>query len=470
MKKFIDKDFLLLNETAKRLYHEAAAAEPIFDYHSHLIPEEIAQNRRFDNLAELWLSADHYKWRAMRANGVPEDYITGGASPEEKFLAWARTVPLLIGNPLYHWTHLELQRYFDFYEPLNEDNAKELWKHANDKLSNDDFSVYGIFKKFNIYAVGTTDDPADSLQYHIQIANEKKTQTKVIPSFRPDAALEIEKQTWHTYLAQLEKSMEVSTGSLDGLLDALLAAVNHFDINGCRIADFGLSHPPLVPAKTEKEWRQAAAAAFSKRFNGGELSADEEENYKSFIVVFLANEFYKRGWAMQLHFFPLRAVNTRQSAALGPNTGFDAIADGDMCIPLARLLDAIEIRGGLPKTILYSLHPKDFYPLAAIGGSFQDGRTPGKVQLGSAWWFLDNKDQMEAQLRVYANMGVLPRFIGMLTDSRSFLSFPRHEYFRRILCNLIGKWAEDGEIDPNIETLSDFVRNISFRNAEKYFT
>ncbi|GMO27080.1 MAG: glucuronate isomerase [Termitinemataceae bacterium] len=470
MGKFIDKDFLLFNTTAKRLYHEAAAEEPVFDYHCHLIPSEIAQNIRFDNLSEIWLSADHYKWRAMRANGIAEEFITGAASPEEKFMAWARTVPLLIGNPLYHWTHLELQRYFDFYEPLNEANAKELWQHANKKLKSDDFSVYGIFKKFNVYAVGTTDDPLDSLEFHKQIIKEQKTQTKVLPSFRPDAALELEKEGWFNYIKQIGARTQIEITKFDDLLQALLVTVKYFDDAGCRIADFGLHHPPAPSRNLSwKSWDYAAADVFLKRLQRMPLSMEDQNTYKSFIICVLAEEFKKLGWAMQLHLFPLRAINTSQSAALGPNTGFDAIGDGDVCAPLAKLLDAAESRGGLPKTILYSLNPKDFYPLAAIGGSFQGGGSPGKVQLGSAWWFLDNKDQMEAQLRVYANIGVLPRFIGMLTDSRSFLSFPRHEYFRRILCNLIGKWAEDGEIDPNIELLKGFVRDISFRNAQSYF-
>lgn len=468
MNKFIGKDFLLSTKTARRLYHEAASGEPIFDYHCHLIPEEIAGDRRFSNLAEIWLAADHYKWRAMRANGIAEEYITGAAAPEEKFMAWAGTVPLLIGNPLYHWTHLELQRYFDFYEPLNENNAKDLWNVALKKLKEDDFSVNGIFKKFNIYGVGTTDDPIDSLEHHKKIKSDKKTQTKVLPSYRPDAALEVEKSTWNDYIQKLSKAAGVSITNLDDLLQAFVNTINHFDKNDCCISDFGLHHPPLVPNVRESQWRREAEDAFLKRLSGVMLCEREEESYKSFALVFLAREFAKRGWAMQLHFYPIRAINSKQSDLLGPNTGFDAIADGDMCGSLARLLDTIEKQGGLPKTILYSLNPKDFYPLAAIGGSFQGG-APGKIQLGSAWWFLDNKDLMDAQIRVYANIGVLPRFIGMLTDSRSFLSFPRHEYFRRILCARIGKWAETGEIDSRIELLKSFVRNISFRNAQNYF-
>lgn len=472
MRRFMDRDFLLSTDTAQKLYHDAAAKEPIFDYHCHLVPQEIAENRRFENMNEVWLGADHYKWRVMRANGVAEEFITGSADPYEKFLAWARTVPLLIGNPLYHWTHLELQRYFDIDEPFSEKNAGDVWKHCNDKLQNDaNLSVYGIFKKFNVYAVGTTDDPVDTLEFHKKIVKDGKTDTKVLPSFRPDNALDIEKDGWKDYVQDLGSATGVTIVKFDDFLRALEVSLDHFAKNGCKISDHGLSDPPFEPASdgsTGASWDKEAGAVFVKRFSGGTVTPRETELFKSRVLCGLAREYAKRGWAMQLHLFPLRGINTGKTASLGVNKGFDVIDDGVMSRKLALLLDAVESRGGLPKTILYSLNPKDFYPLATIGGSFQ-GEVPGKIQLGSAWWFLDNKDQMEAQMRVYANIGVLPRFVGMLTDSRSFLSYSRHEYFRRILCALIGSWAEAGEIPNDVQLLSGFVRDISFRNAKAYF-
>ncbi|MDR2864782.1 MAG: glucuronate isomerase [Spirochaetaceae bacterium] len=472
MKKFIDKDFLLSTESSKRLYHEAAAGEPIFDYHCHLNPQEIAENRHFDNLTDMWLAGDHYKWRAMRANGIDEEYITGKASSEEKFLAWAKTVPYLIGNPLYHWTHLELQRYFDFYEPLNEKSAGEVWKQANEKLKNDkSLSVHGIFERFNVYAVGTTDDPADNLEFHKKAADNAGIKTKVNPSYRPDRALAIEKDDFAEYTALLSKASGKNITTFNDFLSVLASRVEYFDKNGCRASDHDLPVMLFEAASdgsTGALWDKESAAIFDKRISGAAVSAREAESFKSYVLCFLAAEYKKYDWAMQLHIGAMRSINTKALKTLGPNTGYDVIADNKAGFKLARLLDTIESRGSLPKTILYSLNPKDFYVLAAIGGSFQGG-IPGKIQLGSAWWFLDNKDGMEAQMKIYANSSVLPRFIGMLTDSRSFLSYPRHEYFRRILCRIIGEWAEAGEIPADFETLGRIVKDISFTNALHYF-
>ncbi|MDR0685686.1 MAG: glucuronate isomerase [Spirochaetaceae bacterium] len=472
MKKFMDKDFLLGTETARRLYHEAAALQPIFDYHCHLSPREIAENRRYDDLAAIWLAGDHYKWRAMRANGIDERLITGEAEPYDKFLAWAETAPRLLGNPLYHWTHLELQRYFGIDTPLDRGSAPAIWREANDKLQNDsELSVFGIFNKFKVYAVGTTDDPADSLEYHETVTKAGTTKTKVLPSFRPDKALEIGKAGFSGYAAELGKISGKPVNSFKDMLTALAARVDYFDRHGCRASDHDLEYAPFEAAangSTEADWEKEAASIFDKVMSGGSADPREAELYKTYTLCFLAGEYNKRGWAMQLHMSALRSINGDALKRIGPNTGFDVIHDHPVSSKLARLLDEMNRRGGLPKTILYSLNPKDFYPLATIMGSFQT-EIPGKMQLGSAWWFLDNRDGMEQQIRILANTGLLSRFVGMLTDSRSFLSYPRHEYFRRILCNVVGGWVENGEIPNDWELLSGIVNGISFANAKSYF-
>ncbi|GMO24684.1 MAG: glucuronate isomerase [Termitinemataceae bacterium] len=472
MAKFMDKDFLLSTKTGRKLFHGAAAAEPIFDYHCHLSPQDIAENKRFDNLSEMWLSGDHYKWRAMRAAGVPEQLITGGGDPYDKFTAWAATMPYLPGNPLYHWTHLELQRYFDIFEPLNTASARGIWKKANDKIKSEDLSVHGIFKKFNVYAVGTTDDPIDDLHWHEKIAADKKTNTLVIPSFRPDRALNIDKPDFAEYIAVLGKAANMSITKLDDLLAALKDRVVFFDNHGCRASDHDLEFVPFAAAvngNTCAAWEAESASIFSKVLSGGKPDKTETECFKTFILCFLAGEYCNLGWAMQLHIAALRAVNRSKLRQLGPNTGYDVIHDHPVAAKLSALLNTMEERGKLPKTILYSLNPADYYPMATIMGSFQAENMPGKMQLGSAWWFLDNKDGMEAQMRLLANEGLLSRFVGMLTDSRSFLSYPRHEYFRRILCNIVGTWADNGEVPSDFDLLSGMVKDISFGNARSYF-
>jgi glucuronate isomerase len=475
MAKFMDADFLLVNKTARRLYHEAAAAEPIFDYHCHLPPVEIAENRRFSDLARLWLGegnyGDHYKWRVLRANGVDEALITGkGADPYDRFLAWAGCMPRLLGNPLYHWTHLELQRFFGIEDPLNRESAPAIWKAANDILKNDpEFSVYGIFKKFRVYAVGTTDDPADSLEWHQKTAG--RTETKVLPSFRPDRALNIEKEGFAEYITSLGRAAGKNIGSLADLLEALKDRIAFFDDLGCRASDHGLEYMPFEGAldgSTGIRWEKESAAVFEQTLAGTRPEARAVESYKTFVLSFLAGEYAKKGWAMQLHIGAIRNNNTRMFRAIGPDTGYDAVHDCPVSAKLSHFLDNLEQQGRLPKTILYSLNFKDFYPLATIMGCFQGG-VPGKMQLGSGWWFLDHRDGMEDQMKLLANVGLLSRFIGMLTDSRSFLSYPRHEYFRRILCSLIGTWTENGEIPGDFELVGGIVRDISFGNAKRYF-
>ncbi|MDR1902856.1 MAG: glucuronate isomerase [Treponema sp.] len=477
MKDFMDKDFLLSNKTAQKLFHEAAAEEPIIDYHCHLIPKEIADNRRFSDIATTWLGeggyGDHYKWRMLRANGVDEKLITGDADPYDRFLAWAETVPALIGNPLYHWTHLELQRYFGITEPLNKTSAPAIWKAANEKLQNDpDLSVYGIFKKFKVYAVGTTDDPSDTLEWHEKIAAAGQSPARVIPSFRPDKAVNIDKDGFTAYIASLAKTAGKSIDKLEDLLQVLGERIAFFDKLGARSSDHGLEFMPFALAKdggAGASWEKEAGEAFTKALSGGKIDALAAESYKTFILNFLAEQYYSKGWAMQIHLSAIRNNNSRMFKTLGPDTGFDAVHDHPVAAKLALFLDLLESRGKLPKTIMYSLNFKDFYPMTSIIGSFQGGGIAGKMQLGSSWWYLDHIDGMEAQMKLLGNIGILSRFIGMLTDSRSFLSYPRHEYFRRILCNILGGWAENGEIPNDFELLSKMVKDISFGNAKRYF-
>jgi len=483
MKQFMDNNFLLSNGTAEKLYHEAAAGEPIFDYHCHLMPKEIAENRRFPDLASVWLGGDHYKWRQMRANGISEELVTGNAEPYDKFLAWADTVPRLIGNPLYHWTHLELRRYFGVNEILNPKSAPAVWEAANEKLANDpSLSVFGIFKKFNVYAVGTTDDPADSLEWHEKAKNA--AETLVLPSFRPDRAVNIEKPEFAEYIGKLGKAAGKNINCLDDLLGAIKNRIDFFHKTGCRISDHGLDFAPFATASGDPrlarpdeinfiQWEKEVKDIFKRALAGKKPDAREAESWKTFCLNFLGEEYADRDWAMQLHVSAIRGVNSAMLASAGPDTGFDAVADYPVAEKLARFLDMLASRGKLPKTILYSLNLKDLYPMATIMGGFQ-GRAakeamPGRMQLGSGWWFLDHIDGMEAQMRLLGNTGLLSRFVGMLTDSRSFLSYPRHEYFRRVLCNILGTWAENGEIPNDFELLGNMVRDISFRNARNYF-
>lgn len=468
MTPFMDKNFLLTTETARRLYHDSAAYEPILDYHCHLPPEQIAQNKKFDNLSEIWLGGDHYKWRAMRSVGITEQFITGDADPYDKFLAWARTMPQLLGNPLYHWSHLELQRYFDIHEPFNETSAPAIWDRTKEMLKSDELSVRGIFSSFRVAAVGTTDDPADSIETHVRIAAGDSAigsiDTRVLPSFRPDKAILIEQEIFPAYMERLGKAAGMAITSFADVKNALASHLEAFHAAGCRASDHGLAMVPFCRISDE-----ACEQAFTKRMNGEELTDREIEGYQTAILLFLASEYAKRDIVMQLHLNAIRNLNPPMFRSLGPDTGYDASHDLPTAQKLSSFLAEAENAGALGKTILYTLNPKDYYSMGTIMGAFQGGGIAGKIQLGSAWWFCDHKDGMEEQMKVLASLGSLPRFIGMLTDSRSFLSYPRHEYFRRILAQILGTWAEHGEIPADFDLLDTVVRDISYRNAARYF-
>jgi len=467
---FLDENFLLETETSRKLYG-AAKDQPIFDYHCHLIPSQIAENIQLKDLAEAWLSGDHYKWRMMRAMGIDERFITGDASGYEKFLAWARTVENLIGNPLYHWTHLELQRFFDIHEPLTENSAAGIWEKANALLQKPELSVKGIFNKFKIYAVGTTDDPVDSLEHHRSIAQGTsaigKIETKVIPSFRPDRAFNITADGFANYIELLSQTSGITIKTPDDVVAALEKRIDHFISLGCRSSDHDLEYVPYTIAPQD-----VIKKTFERALAGEQVSKEDGDAYKTAILISLGKLYAQKNMVMQFHLSSIRNINARLFSRLGPNTGGDAVNDCVLSVNLAALLKAMDSSGEkstLPKTILYSLNPKDYYPMATIMGGFQDFGLEGKMQLGSAWWFSDHRDGMEEQMRVLANVGLLPAFVGMLTDSRSFLSYPRHEYFRRILCNLIGGWVENGEYPLNLPRLEKIVRDISFDNAKRYF-
>lgn len=466
MRNFMDKDFLLYNDTAKILFHDYASKCPIFDYHCHLSPKEIAENKKFNNLTEIWLYGDHYKWRMMRANGIYEKFITGDAEDYDKFRAWVKTVPNLIGNPLYHWSHLELQRYFDIYEIINEDNADIIWKKANEKLQN--MTVKDILKKFKVHTIGTTDDPIDDLEYHKLISEGKaqigKIDTNVVPSFRPDKAINIEMPDFSEYIKKLEKASSVNIKDIKSLVEALYKRIDYFKTLGCVSSDCSLS---LVPFDLDDE--NNIDAIFQKAMNKEKLSLEEIEKYKTYILIKLTQKYKESNLVMQIHISAMRNNNEVMFKKLGADTGYDSVGDSNIIEKLSSLLKTANNNGGLPKIIFYSLNNKDYYPLSTLMGCFQDEGIKGKMQLGSAWWFLDNKDGMEEQLKVLANSGSLALFVGMLTDSRSFLSYSRHEYFRRILCNLIGKWAEDGEVPNDIKYLGTIIENICFNNSNIYF-
>ncbi|HZJ88979.1 MAG TPA: glucuronate isomerase [Sphaerochaeta sp.] len=464
MKPFMDEHFLLTNKTAQTLYHEYAKEQMIYDYHCHLNPQEIAENKRFSTITDAWLGGDHYKWRVMRANGVDEQLITGDADPYDKFLAWAETLERAMGNPLYHWTHLELQRYFKITEVLNTASAKQIYDEANRQFAEStELSVSGIMRQFNVYAVGTTDDPADDLGWHAIIAQQKDFPAKVMPSFRPDKALNIEKEDFGSYLEQLSAASGIAIESASDVVAALLNRLEFFVSMGCTASDHALITAVAI-FKSEAE----VNAIFAKRMEGESLSSEEEEAYKTFVLIALARAYAKHDIAMQLHFASIRDNNGLMFDRLGPDTGYDASHDMSLAAKLSAFLNNLSRTDEVPKTILYTLNPKDYYPLATLMGCYQGGRA-GKMQLGSAWWFTDHKDGMEEQMKILGNVGLLSRFIGMLTDSRSFLSYPRHEYFRRILCNIWGTWAEDGQVPYDLPLLGRFVSDISFANAKAYF-
>lgn len=467
MKKFMDKNFLLETKTAQKLF-EACKDEPLWDYHCHLPPEQIAQNKKFSSITDIWLGGDHYKWRQMRTYGIDEKYITGDADPYEKFVRWAETIENLIGNPLYHWTHLELQRYFGIDEPLTVKSAPEIYKAANELLKSDELSVKGIFKNFHVYAVGTTDDPADSLEYHKAIAAGTAPigtiDTKVRPSYRPDKAININLPTYPAYIKKLSEVSGIDIQTSDDVIAALIKRLDFFIEHGCRASDHALEYPPFKIA-SDKE----IDAVVKKALSGEAVSEAEAEAYKTKVLLALGREYAKKNVVMQWHMNAIRDNNKAMFKKLGPDTGFDGSHDKPLAENLAALLNLIEENGGLPKTILYTLNPKDYYSIGTIMGCFQGGGIKGRVQLGSGWWFCDHRDGMEQQIKVLGNLGMIPAFVGMLTDSRSFLSYSRHEYFRRILCNVIGGWVENGEYPDDMERLTKMVKDISFGNALRYF-
>jgi len=461
--KFMDENFMLNSETAKQLYFDYAKDMPIFDYHCHLNPKEVAENKRFKNITEVWLGGDHYKWRAMRSCGIDEELITGNADDYDKFMAWANTIPYLIGNPLYHWTHLELQRVFGINEALNADTAEYIWDKANEQIADKDFCVYNLFKKFNVKMVGTTDSPLDSLEYH-KTYKSGGCDTIMAPSFRPDPCINIKAKGFKAWIKSLAESAGIEIVVYDDLLSALSSRMDYFHENGCRISDLGLEYPPYEQCSDEQ-----AFEIFHKVMSGSKISDTEEQMYKTNIIVFLGCEFAKRGWVMQLHMNAIRNNNSKMFAKLGADTGFDSINDGFMAANLSKLLNEMNKQDLLPKTILYSLNPKDNYVLGTMLGNFQGVDAKSKIQLGSGWWFNDNRDGMEEQMKALANLGVLSYFVGMLTDSRSFLSYPRHEYFRRIMCNLIGGWVEKGEYPYDKKMLEIIIKGICYNNAKEYF-
>ncbi|MDD4011564.1 MAG: glucuronate isomerase [Sphaerochaetaceae bacterium] len=459
MKSFMGEDFLLQSEAARRLYFEYAKDMPIFDYHCHLIPKEIADNKREPDITSAWLYGDHYKWRMIRANGMDERQ----GDSYQKFLNYADTIAHSIGNPIYHWTHLELQRFFGITKPLSPATAREIYDEANAKLKADpELDAFGIFKKFNVYAVGTTDDPIDSLEHHIRV--KSRTETKVIPSFRPDKAINIDAAGFAAYIEKLAKASGSTIASAGDVVSALSNRLDWFVANGCLATDHAVSYVPFILAGEEK-----VNSIFRKTMDGQAASAEEAEAYRTFILSSLAKEYERRGLVMQIHMQASRNNSTRGFEALGPDTGYDAVSDYQVAQKLSRFLDHLDCSGSLPKTIMYSLNPNDYYAIGTLMGDFQRD-IPGKLQLGSAWWFCDHIDGMTSQIRTLGNLGMLSRFVGMLTDSRSFLSYPRHEYFRRILCNILGSWMDEGQIPPDFDLVGKMVQDISFNNAKAYFT
>ena len=460
---FIHDDFLLHSESARRLYHEYAAAEPILDFHSHLPAAEIASDRRFENLTQIWLDGDHYKWRAMRANGVAERYCTGDGSPFERFLAWAKTVPYTLLNPLYHWTHLELKRYFEFDGLLDENSANAVWERANAQLRTPGCGARGILRKFGIQVACTTDDPCDDVSLH-QRLNSSDTELRMYPTFRPDRALQVDQPgRFVPWLRGLEEAANVHIASLADFLDALKVRHDAFHQAGGRLSDHGLPYCYPTPCNEAQ-----AGDVFTRACNGTAAEPLEHERFASFMMLFFGRLDSEKGWTKQLHLGALRSVNSRALSELGPDTGFDNMGDWPQAERLCAYLDLLERENALPKMVLYNVNPVDNHAFATIAGSFQNGPAAGRIQFGSAWWFLDQKDGMEAHINALSNIGLLPRFIGMVTDSRSFMSFPRHEYFRRVLCNLLGKEMERGELPNDLNLIGGMVRNICFANAKNH--
>lgn len=464
MKTFMDADFLLSTDTAKKLYHDYAKKMPIVDYHCHINPKEIYEDRQFENISQVWLGGDHYKWRQMRSNGVEEKYITGDATDYEKFEKWAQTLPKAIGNPLYHWSHLELQRYFDYYKPLSPKTVKEIWEICNSKLNTPEMSVRNLIRRSNVKLICTTDDPADDLCWHKKLAEDKTFEIKVLPAWRPDKAMNIEKPDYLDYLNKLGAAAGMEIKTFADLKTALKNRMDFFAEMGCKVSDHALEYVMYTPAQESE-----IEALFAARLQGKAVSKEEELKFKTAFMLFVGNEYYHRGWVMQLHYGCKRDNNGFMFERLGPDTGYDCINNYAPSSQMADFLNALNKRDNLPKTIIYSLNPNDNAAIGTILGCFQGSACAGKIQQGSAWWFNDHKTGMTEQMISLANLGLLGNFVGMLTDSRSFLSYTRHEYFRRILCDIIGTWVENGEYPADWETLGKIVEDISYNNAVKYF-
>ena len=464
MKAFMDKDFLLSTPTAQKLYHDFAENTPILDYHCHINPKEIAEDRKFENITQVWLGGDHYKWRQMRSNGIDEYYITGGASDREKFQKWAETLEKAIGNPLYHWSHLELRKYFGYEGYLNGETAEEVWNLCNAKLQEDSMTVRNLIKQSNVKLICTTDDPVDSLEWHKVIADDKTFDVQVLPAWRPDKAMNLEKPEYLDYLKTLSEVSGVEVKSFKDLMKALSLRMDFFASMGCCVSDHALEYVMYAPASEEE-----IEKIFAGRLNGGSVSREDEMKFKTAFMTAGGKEYHKRNWVMQLHYGCKRDNNVFRYNQLGPDTGFDCINNYAPSAQMADFLNALSSTDELPKTILYSLNPNDNESIGTILGCFQGPETVGKIQQGSAWWFNDHKVGMMNQMISLANLGLLSNFVGMLTDSRSFLSYTRHEYFRRILCELIGGWVENGEYPDDYKALEKIVKGISFNNAVNYF-
>ena len=465
MDGFLNRNFLLDTPAARRLYHEYAENMPIVDYHCHINPQEIWEDRRFENITQLWLGGDHYKWRLMRANGIDEHFITGDASDREKFQKFAESLPRAIGNPMVHWCHLELKNYFGYEGFLTGETAQQVWDLCCDRLANDPaMSARGLIRGSNVAMIGTTDDPCSDLIWHEKLAADESFPVQVLPSFRPDPALNIHKAGFAQYISKLSETTGRKLETVTDVCDALSERIAFFDAHGCRAADHGLDYLVCRPVDTG-----TATAALQKALDGQPLTAEEIEGYQTVLLLHCAREYAKRGWVMQLHFSCMRNPNSRMMAALGPDTGFDCIAVTDNCAAAHRLMDTLYQEGMLPKTVLYSLNPADNAWIDSLTGAFQGTEAAGKVQHGSAWWFNDHKAGMTEQMVSLANMGILSNFIGMLTDSRSLLSYARHEYFRRILCSLLGSWMENGEYPADFALVGGLVQDICYNNAKRYF-
>lgn len=464
MKKFLDDDFLLTTKTAQKLYHEFAEVMPVLDYHCHISPQEIYEDRKFENITQAWLGADHYKWRQMRSNGVEERFITGDATDREKFQKWAETLEMAIGNPLYHWSHLELKKYFGYTGYLNSETAEEVWNLCNEKLAQDDMTARNLIRQSNVTLICTTDDPADSLEWHQKIAADESFDVQVLPAWRPDKAMNLEKADYMEYLKKLGEVSGVEINSFASLKEALKKRIDFFAENGCCISDHSLEYVMYVPASEEE-----IEAIFAKRLSGQCVDRQEELKFKTAFMISMGREYHKKNWVMQIHYGVKRDNNQKIFGQIGPDAGIDCINNYAPSAEMADYLNALAKTDELPKTILYSLNPSDNASIGTIMGCFQDSSAVGKIQQGSAWWFNDNKTGMTEQMISLANLGLLGNFIGMLTDSRSFLSYTRHEYFRRILCELIGGWVENGEYPEDYKALEKIIKGISYENAVRYF-